>query len=29
MSHEGVREPERGPITAGDDINLAREVIVR
>ena len=26
MSHGGVREPKSGPITEGDDINLAREV---
>jgi 5'-nucleotidase / UDP-sugar diphosphatase len=26
MSHGGVREPAKGPITEGDDINLARSV---
>jgi 5'-nucleotidase/UDP-sugar diphosphatase len=26
MSHSGVREPESGPITEGEDIDLARAV---
>jgi 5'-nucleotidase len=26
MSHSGVREPQSGPITEGDDVNLARAV---
>ena len=26
MSHGGVREPANGPITEGDDVNLARAV---